>query len=57
MKGRRPKAEMAVLKEKALGLSEVNPTLSMAAIARHVGVTEATMQRWFTQARRVRWFC
>jgi len=44
------------LKDKAMRLIQVNPTLSMARIARHVGVTEATMQRWFKQANLVRWF-
>lgn len=52
---RRPAKEMAALKAKALRLIRVNPTLSMAAVARHVGVSEPTVSKWFDEAGLVRW--
>lgn len=52
---RRPAAEMAELKEKALRLIRVNPTLSMAAVARHFEVAEATVSKWFDEAGLKRW--
>lgn len=52
---RRPAKEMAELKEKALRLIRVNPTLSMAAVARHVEVSEATVSKWFDEEGLVRW--
>jgi AraC-like DNA-binding protein len=48
---------MAEKKRRALNLIEVNPTLSMARVAWHVGVSESTMQRWFGEAGLKRWFC
>jgi DNA-binding Lrp family transcriptional regulator len=50
------KAAMAGKRDKAMRLIEANPTLSMARIARHVGVSEPTVQNWFKKAHLVRWF-
>jgi AraC-like DNA-binding protein len=59
-RGRKPgqtSPEMAEKKRRAMNLIEVNPTLSMAAVARHVGVSECSVNRWFSQAGMKRWFC
>jgi transposase-like protein len=55
-KGNRSRKEMALLKEKALSLISINPTMSMAAIARHFGVCEETVRNWFFQAGLKRWY-
>ena len=48
---------MVEKKRHAKGLAEINPTLSMAAIARHVEVSEATVGKWFGEWNLKRWFC
>jgi transposase-like protein len=52
---RRPKKVMEKLRERVLSLIRVNPTLSMAAVARHFGVSEPTVSKWFDQAGLKRW--
>ena len=50
-------ATMIEKRRRAKNLAEVNPTLSMAAIARHVEVSEATVSKWFGDWELRRWFC
>jgi len=52
---RRTKKEMAKLRERALSLSEANPTLSIARIAKHFGVAQKTVSKWFDEENRKRW--
>lgn len=54
-RGKRPKTEMERLKARALSLIEVNPTLSITAVAEHVGVSPPTVSKWFEQAGLKRW--
>jgi transposase-like protein len=49
--GRRSNKEMAELLEQARSLARVNPTLSMSAIARHYGLAEATVAKWYSQGK------
>jgi transposase-like protein len=58
-RGRKPGSISPVMAEKkrhALDLIACNATLSIADVARHVGVSECTMQKWFKQANLVKWF-
>lgn len=48
--------EMKKKKERAINLVLANPTLSIARVARHVGVSETTASKWFDEAQLKRWF-
>ena len=52
---RRPKKEMERLRKLALSLIKANPTLSIATVARHFGVSEPTVSKWFAKAGLRRW--
>ena len=52
---RRPKKEMDALKEKVLSLIRANPTLHMSEVARHYGVSQPTVSKWFEEDNLKRW--
>jgi transposase-like protein len=43
-------------KRRAISLMEINPTLSMAQVARHFEVSEATISKWFKEANFRKWY-
>ena len=53
---RRPRKEMEEKERRALSLIEVNPSLSIARVAEHVGVSEPTVSKWFAKKGLRRWF-
>ena len=50
-KGRRSNKEMSEILDKARSLARINPTLSMSAIARHYGISEVTVAKWYGQGK------
>ncbi len=55
--GRRTKEDMKRLKRHAFELYMANKTLSMSRIARHVGVSDSTVNKWFTEWGLRKWGC
>jgi len=53
---RRKKEEMEEIRKKAVSLIEINPSLRIADVARHFGVCEATVSKWFNGAGLKKWF-
>lgn len=54
--GRPITKEMKEKKRRAISLMEINPTLSMAQVARHFDVSEGTVSRWYKEANFKKWF-
>ena len=54
--GRPHTPEMAEKKRRAISLIEINPTLSIAQVARHFDVSESTVSKWFGEANFRKWF-
>ena len=50
----RPPVDDAV-KQRARSLIQANPTLTMSAVARHVGVSGLTVSKWFREWNLKRW--
>ena len=55
-KGRRSAAEMATCKARAWELVGLNPSTSVARVARLAGVSVSTVHRWFEEWKLKRWF-
>lgn len=55
--GRRSKEDMRRLKRHAFELYMANKTLSMSRIARHVGVSDSTVNKWFAEWGLRKWHC
>jgi len=47
---------MGEKKRRAISLMEINPTLSMAQVARHFEVSESTVSKWFKEANFRKWY-
>lgn len=50
------KREMEEKKRRAISLVEINPTLSIAQVARHFGVSERTAAKWFDEVDFRKWY-
>ena len=46
---------MEEIRKKAIDLIEINPKLSIADVARHFGICEATVSKWFNKAGMKKW--
>jgi DNA-binding Lrp family transcriptional regulator len=46
---------MEQIRKRALSLIQANPTLSIARVADHFGVSQPTVSKWFEEAGLKRW--